>query len=123
MELKDFVSQVLTQIVEGVKAAQEGEDERNGVVNPLISTGVSEIHKQGHLLSIHGQVVQVVKFDVAVTVEEGTGTKGGIGVFAGAIGLGSQGESKASQSSVSRIQFEVPISLPFKPHNPTAARR
>jgi small neutral amino acid transporter SnatA (MarC family) len=54
-----------------------------------------------------------VKFDVAVTVGEGTGTKGGIAVFVGAIGLGSQGESKTSQSSVSSIQFEVPISLPF----------
>jgi hypothetical protein len=34
MELKQFVSETLKQIVEGVKKAQEKADIRNGVINP-----------------------------------------------------------------------------------------
>jgi hypothetical protein len=53
-----------------------------------------------------------LEFDVAVTAQEGTATKGGIGVFAGAIGLGSQGQSTAANQTVSRIKFAVPVLLP-----------
>ena len=53
------------------------------------------------------QLVQSVKFDVAVTVEEGTETKGGIGIFISAMGL-AQGQSKESQATVGLIQFEIP---------------
>lgn len=115
MELKAFVTAVLTEIIDGVKDAQRGpEHARDGEVNPLLSTNQGDLQRQGRLVSRWGQLVQSVKFDVAVTAEEGTGTKGGIGIFMGAFGLGSQGESKASQASVSRIQFEVPVSLPYQ---------
>ena len=53
-----------------------------------------------------------IEFDVAVTTTEGTETKGGIGVFVVAVGLGSQGKSDATNSSSSRIKFSVPIFLP-----------
>jgi len=59
-----------------------------------------------------GIVVQFVQFDVALTVKEGTGTKGGIGVFAGVISLGSAGQSSAENASVSRVKFLVPLALP-----------
>jgi hypothetical protein len=115
MELKEFVTAVLTEIIVGVKAAQrDAEHAREGEVNPLLSTQQGELQKQGRLVTRWGQLVQSVRFDVAVTAEEGKGTKGGIGIFMGGVGLGSQGESKASQASVSRIQFEVPVSLPYR---------
>jgi len=53
-----------------------------------------------------------VEFDVAVTAEKSEGTKGGIGVFVGSIGLGAQGKSDLKNQSVSRIKFSAPISLP-----------
>jgi hypothetical protein len=56
--------------------------------------------------------VDQVDFDVAVTAVEGKGTKGGIGVFVGAVGLGSLGESNVSSSTVSRIRFSVRVRLP-----------
>lgn len=115
MELKEFITAVLTEIIDGVKNAQRGaEHAREGEVNPLLSTQQGELQKQGHLVTRWGQMVQSVKFDVAVTVEKGKGTKGGIGIFMGGIGVGSQGESKVSQASVSRIQFEIPVSLPYR---------
>jgi hypothetical protein len=115
MQLKEFVSAVLTEIIDGVKTSQrDTEHAREGEINPLLATNQGALQSQGRLVSRWGQLVQNVKFDVAVTIEEGAGTKGGIGIFIGSIGLGSQGESKSSQASVSRIQFEIPVALPYQ---------
>lgn len=115
MKLNEFATAVLTDIIAGVTNAQrDAAHARDGEINPLLSTQQGELQDQGRMVTRWGQLVQTVKFDVAVTVEEGTGTKGGIGIFMGVIGLGSQGESKESQATVSRIQFEVPVSLPYR---------
>lgn len=111
MDLQEFVSQALTQIISGVRSAQGAAAEHGGVVNPHLNTGQGEAGKQGFLLSRQGYA-QIVQFDVALTIAEGTGTKGGIGVFAGAINLGSTGQSKSENSSVSRIKLSVPLVLP-----------
>lgn len=68
-------------------------------------------------------LVFLVHFDVALTAEEGTKTKGGIGVVAGVFALGTQGAFNESSSAISRIQFKVPLLLPMhkkrmmKPNN------
>lgn len=56
--------------------------------------------------------VAMVEFDIALSEAKGTDTKGGIGVFLGAVGLGSQGASHGESSSNSRVKFSVPIVLP-----------
>ena len=98
MRLDDFVKQTLTSIVQGVQGAQEGVSALGGRVNPYRagSTGA----------------VQVVEFDVEVSTGEATATKGGIGIFVGAIAVGSQGQSHENQSSVGRVRFKVPVELP-----------
>lgn len=111
MDLRDFVSETLTQIVEGVKSAQSKAAESGATVNPHLTTAHEQAGKQGFLWT-GDAYAQVVQFDVALTVTEGTGTKGGIGVFAGAINLGSSGQSQNESSSVSRVKFSVPLSLP-----------
>jgi len=111
MDLREFVSETLTQIVEGVKNAQNKAKESGATVNPRLMISVELAAKQGFLSTEHGHA-QFVQFDVALTVTEGTGTKGGIGVFAGAINLGSSGQSHDESSSVSRVKFCVPLSLP-----------
>ncbi len=55
---------------------------------------------------------QMINFDVALTVTEGTGTKGGIGVVTGIFTLGSAGQSEAESSTVSRVKFAIPVVLP-----------
>lgn len=113
MDLQEFVKQTLTQIIEGVTDAQKQVSEKGGEINPHINTSHEQLGKQGFLFSSEGPV-QIVKFDVALTVGEGKGTKGGIGVFAGVVGLGSSGESSSENSSVSRVEFSVPLLLPKK---------
>lgn len=112
MELKDFVSEALQQIVEGVNTAQASIEHHGAAVNPNLIGDYKEHAKHGLLLSGTGKVAQIVEFDVALTVKEGTGTKGGIGVFTGAINLGSSGQSSQEKSAQSRVKFCVPLTLP-----------
>ncbi len=110
MELKEFISNTLIQIVDGVKEAKEKcEDGKN--INPKISKIGLDLNKRSTKTDDF-KIVQHVSFDVALTVEETEGNKEGVGVFVAAVGLGKQNTETTQSSSVSRIKFEVPITLP-----------
>lgn len=112
MNLQDFIAETLSQIVNGVRAAQETVGPQGAEVSPHLSGGPSINSTHGFVPTHAGVYAQIVAFDVALTVKEGTGTKGGIGVFAGAVTLGSSGQSSAEQSSISHVKFSVPLTLP-----------
>ncbi len=111
MNLKEFVAETLTQVVEGVTDAQERIKSHGAQVNPYLLTDFDSAAKQGMMHTKNGQAV-IVQFDVALTAMEGTGTKGGIGVFLGTFTVGSTGQSQAENSTMSRIKFSVPLRLP-----------
>lgn len=113
MDLKEFIGLALSDIVQGVLEAQQTLGKNGKYINPELSTQQGTHEENGNLVSIQGQLVQTVEFDIAVTATKGTGTKGGIGVVAGVFALGSQGQSSAENSSVSRIKFSVPVTLPY----------
>lgn len=106
MKLSKFVEETLTQIVDGVADAIEKAEERGAMVNPQ-PTSISGV-------STHrGQPIRTVSFDVALSISEESGGQAGVGVFAGAFGLGGRSEASRSESSLSRVQFEVPVALPL----------
>lgn len=116
MNLQEFVTQTLVQIAAGIKEADAPLKAVGAIVNPRHVQGAhadkSNVYgyiaqKQEFLRAIH-----TVEFDVAVTATEDKQTKGGIGVVVGAIALGSQGRSGESNTSVSRLQFRIPVALP-----------
>lgn len=122
MDLQTFIRETLVQIARGIEEASEELKESGALINP---ENVANANQQGSV--VYGQIVpkrdaimrrhvHSVTFDVAVAASEGTGTKGGIGVVVGAIALGSQGQSNASSSSTSRVQFSVPVALPESRH-------
>ena len=122
MDLQSFIRETLVQIARGIEEASEELKDSGALINP---ENVANANQQGTL--VYGQIVsksnnimrrnvQSVTFDVAIAASEGTGTKGGIGVVVGAIALGSQGQSNASNSSTSRVQFSVPVALPETRH-------
>ncbi|MGB2254099.1 MAG: hypothetical protein ACPH56_03660 [Spongiibacter marinus] len=115
MELKEFISEALTQIVEGIEDSQSKVSESNAEISPTYSNRQQEmLEKNKILFSSKGGVIQHVDFDVAVTASEGKGTKAGVGVIAGAFNLGASGSSDQSNQTASRIKFSVPITLPTK---------
>jgi hypothetical protein len=94
MDVKDFVSDTLKQIIDGVVDAQEYAKEKDAVVVP------------------YHDYQKNVSFDLAVTVVEGKETSGKAGISVWSIGAGVGGKTESSSSTVSRIKFEIPIELP-----------
>jgi hypothetical protein len=94
MNLEDFISETLSQIVSGVKKAQEATKNKDAIIVPYHSTGGN------------------VDFDVAVTVVDGKETSGKAGISVWSIGAGLSGKLESSTSTASRIKFSIAIELP-----------
>jgi len=110
MDLKEFVSEAISQVVNGISEAQANTADTSAKVNPeLLKRGGEP--EMGFTPTSAG-MASVLQFDIAITAEEGTDTKGGIGVATGVFNLGSAGASSAQSSTVSRLQFSVPVVLP-----------
>lgn len=111
MELKEFIKQSLTQISQGVKESQDELKEYDAIIAP------GKTLKNGEYYYVrndsHGnQQVTEIKFKVGLTINESSGSKGGIGVISGIFNLGGKLESDNSNQSVNTIEFTVPIVLP-----------
>ncbi|MEJ2440075.1 MAG: hypothetical protein P8Z72_10470 [Gammaproteobacteria bacterium] len=111
MDLKEFISETMIQIISGVVEAQEQEKTIGGTVSPRLTAG-SEFGAQHGFLRAEGGAAQIVQFDVALTAKEGSGSKGGIGIVSGIVSLGTSGQSQEENASVSRVKFSVPLILP-----------
>ena len=110
MNLQEFIREMLVQIINGVKDAQEIIGESGAVINPI---GLYRVHDQLAGRGFHsGAVTETVEFDVAVTVIEAEGVKKGVGAFVSVVGIGAQKQTETQNSSVSRIKFSVPALLP-----------
>jgi hypothetical protein len=118
MDLRNFIKETLVQLAQGIDDARIALEGSNAVVNPRnVATGAGNKDSSIYGFVTSGemsQVVQAINFDVAVSVAQGTETKGGIGLMVGAVALGSHGKSDASNASQSRIQFTIPMVLPTK---------
>lgn len=118
MDLQTFITETLVQIANGISEANVLLANVHAVANPrnVSPTGEAGGTVYGHIvpdeLGQMRRVVQSVNFDVAISVAEGSGTKGGIGVVVGAIALGGQGSSSTNNASQSRVSFTVPMALP-----------
>ena len=116
MELHEFVSKTLVQIIRGVEQAQMEIVDSQAKVSPQLRTAFTNTQtggtNQGLGWAQEGGLVSVVEFNVSVSAQEGQGTKGGIGVVTGIFALGSQASSDKASTAATRIQFGVPIKLP-----------
>lgn len=117
MDLRNFVKETLVQIAQGIDDASTALEGSKAIVNPrsvVGAHGTNDAKVYGYLSEDKKmlQVVQSISFDVAVSVAQGTETKGGVGLMVGVVALGSQGKSDASNASQSRIQFTIPMVLP-----------
>ncbi|MDA0813824.1 MAG: hypothetical protein O3C21_15715 [Verrucomicrobia bacterium] len=103
MELHEFVRETLSQIIKGISEAQNSE---------AITKSTAAIVPVGQGIDDDKNLNQEVQFDIAVTAQSGTETKGGVGIFVGPVTLGSAGKSQQSTDSMNRIKFAVPVYLP-----------
>ena len=111
MELKEFVSEVLTDIFEGVADAQERITDIGGEINPAVKTGMNGVVYAPDRQTSHKSLC-IAEFDVALTVSDNEQKGGKIGVLLGSIGVGGGKSESAEASQVSRVKFSVPYKLP-----------
>ncbi len=110
MELKEFVSEALKQVIDGIEDAQKyvSEKETNAVINPSpmgIPGGAMYIEKPFNALD-------PVEFDIALTTEQENTKSGKAKISVLSLGANASTESQTTQSSVSRIKFLVRVVFP-----------
>ena len=114
MDLQDFVSSTLVQIIRGIVSARDELDDTGAVVCPLWYTRPDERTPVG---SKHN-AIHDVEFDVAVTVEEDKeGDVGGTLKIPFA-SVGAKARESSASASVSRVRFTVPVQYPRREERP-----
>ncbi len=114
LKLEDFIEDSISQIVNGITKAQE----------KIKKTGAS-INREGLKVSVPDlngkrydertlEIEERINFDIAITCEENTETKGkiSIGVLNLGLGLGSDGKSENKGRMLNKLNFSVPIIYP-----------
>lgn len=118
MELKEFVSKTLIQIIEGVADAQEqtrathGYADQRDRVHPRLNENADSSPEGKYFTTQMGELIQMVAFDVAVTTEHSSDTKAGGGIRVAGVGFGGDIAAADKDTSVSRVSFEVPVTFP-----------
>ncbi|CAN7720037.1 hypothetical protein [Mesorhizobium sp. LjNodule214] len=108
MDLKDFISASLLQIIEGVKNAQaEAGGDNINAAQFSQQPGGNIIHAGEYGLFSR------VDFDVAVSAE--TAGKGGVDLKVFGVGIGAGADKKATAANC--IVFSVPVRLPYGDQN------
>lgn len=118
MDLKEFVSDTLVQICEGIKDAQVKTKEMGAYVSPML-TDKGTATTQG----CGATGVSKVCFDVALEVvdetQSGDTSRHGaeLKIFCARLSLDGKDESRSTgkESHVSRVSFEVPVKWPAVP--------
>jgi hypothetical protein len=107
MELKDFVSQTLTQICQGIDQARENTKGMKSLIAPRTGKENFVLRTQdepGFAHSIH--------FEVLLVNQEGVESGGGLKVAGGLISLGGQTSSSDVATNTHKISFDVPLVWP-----------
>jgi hypothetical protein len=109
MELKDFISKTLKEVLDGVSEARKTHSGRLPVdFDPKIDSQILGFTR-GH--ANQPQAVQGIEFDIAVTVSSSDKLEGDAGIKVVGIGVSGKASTEAEKSSVSRIKFAVPVRL------------
>ncbi|WP_150112483.1 hypothetical protein [Ferrovum myxofaciens] len=103
MDLKDFVSQALCDIIGGVKKAQE--ETSTGTICP---NGLETEDAIKAAIS----TITTVDFQVTVRTEEHAGSAAKLSVVTAIIGGSIKGESGTNSGNAATLSFRIPVRLP-----------
>lgn len=115
MELKEFIKESLSQIIDAVKETQEKYKDTNVVICPdniqEVKSGLYILDENEYDNYSSRSKVQNIDMDIAISVTEKEGNKSGLGI-AKIINAGISSENAQRNESISKIKFSIPIVLP-----------
>lgn len=112
MNIKEFVSESLVQLIEGVQDAQNRTKETGAKINPMCR----QFHHGETVSEDTGESNRVVTFDIAVSADKKLGASGEVKVW----GIAAGGNKSSNASEVSRMQFSVYVILPYTELRPSS---
>lgn len=103
MELKDFISTSLKEIVDGISEAQEYAKKKGAIINPShYSVDLNKAYTDLHNIN----------FSILVSSGDQNNAEGGAGIFVGPVTLGGKVGSSEANQATNRIEFDIPIKYP-----------
>jgi len=107
VELREFISTVLVQLVRGVEDAQAQLKDSKATINPLGLKAQIALQQNTDTPDFTS-----VEFEVAVQAETKGEQSGGVGVQVAVFKIGVDGKRLDSESHVNKLRFSVPVHLP-----------
>lgn len=116
MKLDEFIYESIKQVIDGIDSAREYAETKGAKISGEHLNFIGAKNGGGvvYMNQSNGEIIEKIEFDIAVAAKEGDKLKGGVGLFVGAVGIGTQGYIESENSSMSRIKFSVPLHLPKK---------
>lgn len=121
MDLKNFVAEPLTQIVQGVSLSSAAVSELGGAVSPAYypKSELLGTTRDGANNPVYG-----VQFDVAVIASSIDSQEGGGALrVVGIGGFGGKLSGTEKEETSSRVRFVVPLQLPTDPKSQEAVKQ
>lgn len=114
MELKDFVSATLVEILEGVKTAQEKAKSFGATISPELGPQAQGVlQNQGVQISNTLQVIEFVEFEVCVTTAENeeveSKANAGLKIHIFNVGASLAEKTLSNNQAQHKIKFKVPL--------------
>lgn len=113
MKLEDFIYESITQIISGVKKAQDFASQNEAEINPA-SLRQSQSSGDMYYDDSTYRPAQKIDFDVSVTAREDGETSGKAGVFVSVLKFGIESKEGTQNSVSNRLKFSVPVMLPIQ---------
>ncbi len=112
MDLQEFVSSSITQIVDAIKKAQEQSKDSGAWISPAGLDLPQSLQTVEMEPDIHAYVHDV-KFDIAVTVGTSQDASAGAKLQIFSASLGGGGSVEYNNAQVSRVKFSIPVVWPI----------
>ena len=117
-ELGNYVSHVLTEIVNGVVDAQSKVSHLEAKINPSglsVTGGSSNIT----LKTTDANIASFVEFDIRLTAESKTSGEAGFKLSILKLGGHAKAEGEDKQANHHKVKFQVPVLFPAHKKKPT----
>ena len=110
MELKEFITQTLININQGIIDAQEQTKDSGLIINPknFRKRGDNTYEQYGG----NPAQVQDIEFNIVVNVAEGNNAKIAVGVVTGILSGGASNTNQNNNSTQTTIKFNLPVQFP-----------